>query len=624
MAKTAKPLRLDGAGVIRKLLLSYLLAATAEYLLLPSSLRDLSRLDGVAAMLLPRLLGIWAVAFLLLLTLERQIPAALERWGLSVLLAVLGGFSWAANRSVPYLIAVLAVAAIASVYAVFGWNTSEAEPDASREKGGFCKLLAGLLALCFLAFVAGWTVMRVLAFHTPSYDFGIFSQMFYNMRRSGLPMTTLERDGLLSHFKVHVSPIYYLMLPFYWAFPYPATLQILQAAVMASAVIPLWLLAKERGLAPTARLALCAALLLFPAYASSASYDLHENCFLTPLLLWLFFALKRKSVPLTVVFAALVLCVKEDAAIYTVVVGLYLLVSGILRKRDRSWRICVAVFLIAASVGWFLGTTSYLASKGDGVMSYRYRNFMYDGKDSLLSAVLCVILCPCKALFECVDPEKLTFLGLTLLPLLGLPLLTRKYERLLLLIPYLIMNLLTDYVYQFDIFFQYTYGSVAFLFAAVLLNLSDLAARAKKASWLAALILVPVIVLSAIGFWNNPLQRAKNVWTARKNFHKDHEATAEVLRSVQEEESVTASTFYTTALSGRQVLYDLGYASEQHLFSSDVVVLDPRYANDYKRWATNAGRTNGLENLRRRLARKGYVLEAEYGGRVEVYRKTGG
>ena len=97
----------------------------------------------------------------------------------------------------------------------------------------------------------------------------------------------------------------------------------------------------------------------------------------------------------------------------------------------------------------------------------------------------------------------------------------------------------------------------------------------------------------------------------------------EVLRGVDESASVTASTFYTTALSGREVLYDLGYASEQHLFSSDVVVLDPRYASECKRWATDAGKTNGLDNLRRKLEKKGYVLEAEYGGRVEVYRKAG-
>lgn len=47
-------------------------------------------------------------------------------------------------------------------------------------------------------------------------------------------MTTCERDRVLSHFAVHVSPIYYLFLPFYALFPLPVTLEVLQALLLAS------------------------------------------------------------------------------------------------------------------------------------------------------------------------------------------------------------------------------------------------------------------------------------------------------------------------------------------------------------------------------------------------------
>ena len=40
---------------------------------------------------------------------------------------------------------------------------------------------------------------------TATYDFGVFSQMFYNMKQTGEMLTTCERDGLLSHFAVHFS-----------------------------------------------------------------------------------------------------------------------------------------------------------------------------------------------------------------------------------------------------------------------------------------------------------------------------------------------------------------------------------------------------------------------------------
>ena len=73
-------------------------------------------------------------------------------------------------------------------------------------------IAAGVLSC---AMIAGITCLRYLTFSSPNYDFGLFCNMFYNMAESGLPMVTSERDMLLSHFAVHISPVYYLLLPFF-------------------------------------------------------------------------------------------------------------------------------------------------------------------------------------------------------------------------------------------------------------------------------------------------------------------------------------------------------------------------------------------------------------------------
>ena len=57
-------------------------------------------------------------------------------------------------------------------------------------------------ALYFALFVGFMTVGRYLTFATPNYDFGIFSQMFFYMKKTLLPLATSERDMLLSHFSV--------------------------------------------------------------------------------------------------------------------------------------------------------------------------------------------------------------------------------------------------------------------------------------------------------------------------------------------------------------------------------------------------------------------------------------
>ena len=82
----------------------------------------------------------------------------------------------------------------------------------------------GAASLFWFLFTAGLTILRYRMNYASAYDFGLFSQMYYYMDKCLLPLTTCERDGLLSHFAVHLSPIFYLLLPLYKLFPRPETL----------------------------------------------------------------------------------------------------------------------------------------------------------------------------------------------------------------------------------------------------------------------------------------------------------------------------------------------------------------------------------------------------------------
>ena len=321
-------------SLLRRLMLCWLLAAGVEYLLLTAGLKSLANTDGIARMSLFRLLVVMAVAFVLLTAAARFFPTEkAERFALPAVFAGLSALSLVYNFSVPFLAVCLLSAAVLTFYAFRGWNSTAEEPDAPPENRRWLPAAAAVGAALFL-FVSLWTVYRVRTFSVPAYDFGIFVQMFHSMKTTGLPMTTVERDGLLSHFHVHMSPIYYLMLPFYWLVPRPETLQVLQAAVMASAVIPLWKLGRLHGLSGLQRTLMCLVLALYPAFLGGASYDLHENCFLTPLLLWLLYGLDSRKTLLAAVAAVLTLCVKEDAAVYVAVVALFVLLRALLRLRS--------------------------------------------------------------------------------------------------------------------------------------------------------------------------------------------------------------------------------------------------------------------------------------------------
>lgn len=605
------------ADILRHIILSWLLAVVIEYCILPGHLRDLAKTEALAQMSLARVMGMTGGLAVLLTGISFLFNAKkIERRCMAGAFAVLsvtalhGSFTWA-------FLAVCALSlAILAVFGLRGWDSTP-EPAATPEKERkIFALITAVLAIVFFLFDSAWTVGRVYSFSVPSFDFGIFSQMFYNMKTSGLPVTTLERDGLLSHFAVHVSPIYYLLLPFYQLFPTPATLQVLQAAVITSAVIPLWKIGRHHGLTGAQRMLLCAVLLLYPAYAGGTGYDIHENCFLTPLLFWLFYGIDRKNTAITAIAAALTLMVKEDAAVYVAVTGLWLTVKTLLRFRKTDVKsLLTGLSLLTVSVGWFFLVTGYLAERGDGVMTYRYSNFMYDGSSSLFTVIKSVILCPMKAVYECVDPEKLRFIALTGLPLLGLPLLTRRYERYILLIPYILVNLMSDYQYQHDIFFQYTFGANAFLLYLTVVNLAD-----WKAGRLRLLALIMATAVSAACFGSVVVPTAVYYPKQAAAYFDYYQSIRDTLDTIPADASVAATTFYTTHLSQRETIYDVRYCSRAHLLEAEYVVLRYESNADCQKYATG-GKDNGFENLVKLLQDQGYTPYATVDHVLVIYRK---
>ena len=602
---------------MRRCILAWLLASAAEYLMLSPELRDLSGTDGLAQMSFARWMGITFGVVIFLTVISRRIrTGAAERVGMLLLFAVLSVAACLTSATGTFLAICLFLLAVLSIFVFWGWDdTSDPvfDPKPANKIGVWVTVLSAVFVFLL---VCAWTVGKVYSFSSPTFDFGIFSQMFHHMKKSGLPLTTLERDGLLSHFAVHVSPIYYLMLPFYRLVPSPATLQVLQAAVITSAVIPLWKIGKHHGLSGVQRMLICAVLLLYPAYTGGTSYDLHENCFLTPLILWLFYGIDRKKPGLVAVCAALTLAVKEDAAVYVAVIALWLIVKTVLRCKPLDLQnLITGISLLAVSLIWFLLVTGYLSEYGDGVMTDRYSNFMYNGSSSLFTVVKSVLLHPMKAIYECADTEKLYFIVLMLLPLLGLPLVTRRYERYILLIPYILVNLMSDYPYQHDIFFQYTFGSIAFLVYLTVVNLADFKNGLQR-----TLILIASVMISAVFFSAVIVPKAVRYPMQAIRDYGYYESLRDALDIIPEDASVTATTFYTVYLSQRDTLYDIQYCSIDHLLETEYIVLNASQSDCYQKYATGDG-NNGYENFAALLETHGYAEVVSIGDTLVIWHK---
>lgn len=514
------------------------------------------------------------------------------------------------------------------------------------------------LALLHIGVLSRILVLRVQNFNTPNFDFGLFVQMFHYMDKTGLPLTTLERNTLLSHFQVHFSPIFYLLLPFYKLWPRPETLQILQILVAASALIPAFLIVRELRLPRGWQTALCALLLLHPGLSGSSLYDLHENCFLAPLILWLLWAALRRKWGAFSVFALLLLGVKEDAFIYLFSVGLWLLCGGIqgcevqavldplkageagekpmneeVREKRQSMKVSekkkwqslslnsvqvAGFFSMLAALVYFAAVSAWLSRGGEGVMLYRFENIQALPDWGLLGYALTAFSLPGRILEQLFMPDKLLYLLKMLLPFGLLPLFSRRLRHGFLLLPFVLINLLSNWSYQYNLNFQYHYGTTVLLFfvSAVVLWESQttwqpdvLAACLDPARRLiAALLAFALFSASALTLpeWSWRL-RSELAEASLDQFSPDvHEALAAIPKS----DCVYTTGFFAAALAARPHIFEVGpYASypidaSDPICQPDVIVLDERYPEEIDAMA-------------------GQIADWEAEGFVTSYRKVG-
>ena len=415
------------------------------------------------------------------------------------------------------------------------------------------------VGILVLAYLLTMTLSRFFSYSSPCYDFGIFAQMFHNMRESFAPLTTCERDGLLSHFAVHISPIFYLYLPFYALIPHPATLLVMQTLFLFSGAVPLVLLARRVRLSPALTCLVSALYFAYPAMLGGCFYDMHENKLLLPLLLWLLYFLEAERWLLTYPAAILVLMVKEDAPIYVAFVALYWLCA---KPRKRH-----AIALFVLSVVYFIAAVWYLEEHGDGAMFGRYQNLIgYNGTP--LDLIKTALLNPALILRESLTEDKLGFLIYMLMPLGLIPLLTRKFSRLILILPMVLINLMPDYVYQHNIGYQYTYGVTAMLFCLLVLNLADLGDKVKHGFVLFGLC--ATVLLTAMRMPGQVLYLNRVI-----TYADDNACIAETLALIPDDASVRTSTMFSPHLSRRSELYEI---ETRH--KTDYAVLDLRpYVN---------------------------------------------
>lgn len=445
-------------------------------------------------------------------------------------------------------------------------------------------VIVGILILSQIVFLSLAMVYRVKVFGASTYDFGIFVQMFHNMKNFEGMVTTLERSVAISHNLVHFSPIYYLMLPVYMILPFPETLQVLQILIVGSGLIPLWLLMKHFK---TNKFFSVVASLIYsfsPALITSSFYDLHENCFLAPLLLFvLYFALKRKALPLLIA-TGLTLLIKEDAGLYLFFIGLFIVFSEIFNNKENKINIkgiILGTLISVSAISYFLIVTNFLNETGDGAMFWRYSNINIANDAGLTGIITGFLLNPTFFLATFFTPLKINTMLLIIASLGILPLMIKNKAAFFLTVPLIIMNYLSNYPYQHQFGFQYFYGSVTLLIFLLLLAEKDNRDRTFIKTNISVSHLINIFALLglSVSLIHGGAYLKERDWVF-KNYQENqvmYEDMLETLLDIPEDKVVVATGYLTPYLSQRYYVYDYDYYNIYHPNEPiDYIVIDRR------------------------------------------------
>ena len=220
----------------------------------------------------------------------------------------------------------------------------------------------------------------------------------------------------------------------------------------------------------------------------------------------------------------------------------------------------------------------YINRFGDGAMINRFDNFISDKQMGLISMFKTILVNPAYVLSQIAVKDKILFFLEMLLPLGFLPLMTKNWQKWTLLIPFVLINLMSNYKYQHSIYFQYTYGSGALLIYLALVNFRDMKhtfgpGRKNRTGYNGRLpgavcaggLLCGLVLIGGV------MCSKSNYISLYQRHHKEAAQARALLEQIPRDAPVKSSTFFLPQLSMRDEVYLL---TSSH--PADYMVVDLR------------------------------------------------
>jgi uncharacterized membrane protein len=435
------------------------------------------------------------------------------------------------------------------------------------------------LFLLFLAVVAyAWTfsvltVTRLHAFEARAFDMGNLHQTVWNTAQGDWFRITNQERGLTNRLGYHVEPILLPIALIYRLYPAPERLLVLQAAVVALGALPLFALARQRGLGDWLGLVFASAYLLNPTIQAANWLEFHPVTLVPTFLMAAFYFLVAGRTVWFVGFALLAAACKEEIGLLVAMQGLYAV--WVLRRP----RLGLVTALLAG--GWsLLAVLGIQATVAGG--NIHWGRYAYLGEGTV-EKVVSLVTRPDLVWAQLERAAPLRYGFELLLPVGFVALLAP--ELLFLALPSLAINLLADFAPMHQVTtLIYAAPVVPFVLLATVMGV----ARAQRASHRALRFVGRAAPLAVLGgalvgqqLWGWLPGGGNSLALEVTDHHRKAQA---VLAQIPPEAAVSAQDRLNPHVSGRRTLYLFPRVED-----ADYVLLDatasawPQHPSDLRR-----------------------------------------
>lgn len=278
--------------------------------------------------------------------------------------------------------------------------------------------LTGILTI-YAGLMAFLSVRNHELYQTFGWDLGFFDQLMWQASRGNLNfVSTIGNINLLGD---HFQPVLYLLAPLYWIWDDARILLIVQALLVTGAVIPLYLLAKQKLHSEFISIFVGFSYLIFLGTQFTITNEFHQSVFI-PLLLSLgLYWLETDKMFRGLFFLTSLLLVKEETGLLLVVLGIMYSIK--FWKGPALRRKAGPLLILVGSIGFFLLLRIVIpAVSSQG----RYIHYGYGSLgETPAEVVKSVVSNPLAGLKTLIEPKiKLEQVGASIISFGGLPLLS--------------------------------------------------------------------------------------------------------------------------------------------------------------------------------------------------------